>query len=703
MERISKNLDSLAAKRSFIGAQAYKDLVAREREEQNAWASYQKETTDFYRQELDGLMNQKRKAILKSLSFDQLYERESVIPEAHRRTFEWMLAPSTDQKFVEWLCHESGTFWISGKAGAGKSTLMKFLLEHATTRQELSVWAEGDLVIAKHFFWRPGTSLQRSQDGLFRSILLQILMARPGLLPSVCDERWLGPYPDSFLPWSRSQLIKAMRRLQSKLEAPRLSTTEEFKLCLFIDGLDEFEGDHFELIRILRDFTESARIKMCASSRPWLEFFDAFGSTPWQVQVHDLTRQDMLLYVRDQLGADDKFARLRTKDAELASDMITNVVTRAEGVFLWLYLVVRSLLRGLRFDDDLRDLQRRMEALPEDLEAYFSRMLNEIENVYRQRTARLFLTLSIARTSLPVITFFFLNFDDEPVQVEPRTLSSLQKWPDVDPFLLESLETKKRQLIAQCKDIIHITPERQGPLLFGDTVGFLHRTVFDFINTEETYSKLDRLAGPSYEPRKPLFSANLGQVNAMIHLHPRTFIKPHLKHWILGTLFYAYEMEVATAFSSTKLVNDGLDELNQIISEQFAKWDFQHAMSTLLGRGEFVSFTHLAAVCDLASYVQYKCANITPEKLDVLAPGWRSPSRVEQVGTFEIIPQTSDVHWRLGNVFGISFGVEACCTQDKATGEPEDELHSLQRHNLKEQSGRVHRGLRKFASIWRRS
>lgn len=152
VERISKNLDSMVVKPSLIGTRAYEDLLVQERKEQHAWTSYKERATKLYDRKLGRLMDQKKKSILEGLSFGQLYDRESVIPEAHRRTFEWMAAPDTDQKFVEWLCQEKGTFWVTGKAGSGKSTLMKFLVDHTTTRMKLSAWAGGDLVIANHFF-----------------------------------------------------------------------------------------------------------------------------------------------------------------------------------------------------------------------------------------------------------------------------------------------------------------------------------------------------------------------------------------------------------------------------------------------------------------------------------------------------------------------------------------------------------------------
>lgn len=727
LDRISRQLDSLSklVGHSSIIADDFKVLLEEDNKGLIAFTAYMTDAEDLYGNVVRKLHLEKEQGILRSLSFGQLHDRESAIPEAHQRTFEWMLS-NTGGNFVTWLRQENSTFWVSGKAGSGKSTLMRYLAENFMRNRWLVEWADGTLVVAKHFFWRPGTPLQKSQEGLFRSLLLQVLMKRPDLIPFVCSERWLWPYSDSFLPWSRSQLVEAMGILRSALEDMGGPAESEFKLCLFVDGLDEFDGDHFELVKILSDFTKPARVKMCASSRPWLEFVDAFGSGPWKIRLEDLTRRDMLIYVHDHLEADSKFANLRARDAESASDLITNVVNRAEGVFLWVYLVVRSLLRGLRTEDSICDLKRRMEALPPDLGNFFERMLNEIEDVYRQRTARLFLSLSIARTSMPVITFFFLDVDDGSNEVEPGIIASLGNWPDVDPFYLEALSVKKRQLIAQCKDIIHVTPDKDAPLLFGEKVGFLHRTVFDLINTEEVYQHLQKLAGPSFIPRKPLFRANLGQVKAMIHLHPRTYLKPHLQNWILGAVFYAYEMEVASADSRNSEINVGLDELDQAMTEQFSLWDFQHASETLLGREDFVSFFNLVAVCDLSSYVKYKQPNITPDELDVLAPGWRAPSRVEQLDAFEIVPQTSEGHWRLGSGLGIPFSSVSCDgvgdssaqileeTIDRFTDkDPRNENgisdalpQAMIRASVGVQkgirSGYMHRGIRKLSTIWHR-
>lgn len=40
------------------------------------------------------------------------------------------------------------------------------------------------------------------------------------------------------------------------------------KICLFIDGLDKYEGDHSDVVEILQGLAKSEDVKICLSSRP---------------------------------------------------------------------------------------------------------------------------------------------------------------------------------------------------------------------------------------------------------------------------------------------------------------------------------------------------------------------------------------------------------------------------------------------------
>lgn len=70
--------------------------------------------------------------ILSELRFDGMDERYEDIADAYRKTLQWIYE-KPNLNFVRWLNGDHGVYWISGKAGSGKSTLMKFLCQDRRT------------------------------------------------------------------------------------------------------------------------------------------------------------------------------------------------------------------------------------------------------------------------------------------------------------------------------------------------------------------------------------------------------------------------------------------------------------------------------------------------------------------------------------------------------------------------------------------
>jgi hypothetical protein len=138
--------------------------------------------------------------ILESLQFEAQTERYEGIAEAHERTFKWIYQKTQPEdnhwdNFVDWLEYGNGLYWINGKAGSGKSTLMKYICHNSLTCDYLATWAQGKrLCTAEFYFWDLGTSLQKSQIGLFRSLLCEILRQAPTLIPLVVPETWAMLY-----------------------------------------------------------------------------------------------------------------------------------------------------------------------------------------------------------------------------------------------------------------------------------------------------------------------------------------------------------------------------------------------------------------------------------------------------------------------------------------------------------------------------
>lgn len=136
------------------------------------------------------------------------------------------------------------------------------------------------------------------------------------------------------------------------------------KFCFLIDGLDEYDGDHYDIIDIMQDMVKAPHVKICLSSRPRNCFKDKLGNIPdRKLYLHDLTRQDIELYARAKLPMARK-SRTLEYDSIAHDLLVLDIVDRAQGVFLWVYLVVRSLRQGMGNGDSVATLQLRLKELP---------------------------------------------------------------------------------------------------------------------------------------------------------------------------------------------------------------------------------------------------------------------------------------------------------------------------------------------------
>jgi len=143
--------------------------------------------------------------LLASLRFASITERFEAVDESHATTFDWIFRPveSTSQyaegrrwgDFSSWLESDKGFYWVNGKAGSGKSTLMKYIVSHRETSRLLRRWAgDAKLCTGGFFFWNSGSRQQCSQAGLFRTLLYEILGQHPELIPTVLPAQWGARY-----------------------------------------------------------------------------------------------------------------------------------------------------------------------------------------------------------------------------------------------------------------------------------------------------------------------------------------------------------------------------------------------------------------------------------------------------------------------------------------------------------------------------
>jgi hypothetical protein len=532
--------------------------------------------------------------ILERLRFPEMDGRYERILDAHKRTFNWIFsaaehetswersadeavpleqagyrAPRLQKTLVNcggqpgglleskadrtwgcfpcWLQGQESLYWITGKPGSGKSTLMKYLYDDSRTLQHLQAWGS-NLAIAGFFFWNSGTSMQMSQKGLLQALLHGCLAQCPHLIPTLFPDRWASYYlfGDDLHPWTYSELSRAFRNL---------TLEESIHFVFFIDGLDEFEGNSSELVNFIISARSQRNIKICAASRPWLIFEDAFGHQP-RLKLENLTFQDIKLFVSETLRGGARFAELERMDSLHALQLIDGIAEKASGVFLWVDLVVRSLLDGLRDGDRISDLQKRLLYLPADLEKLFQHMLDTLEPLYFDQAFQLF---QIFRATWAPISLLSMSFAEEGLEAALRA--------PLGPLSTEEVafraETMRRRLSSRCKGFLEVPPVRNKTHAATAKVQYFHRTVKDFLTKETVWSDMLSRTSCSFDPHLALCASCLMELKTL---------PPHSN--ILNRLWFIIQQGIDHVKKATGPVPSQisfLDELNTATSQLIDK------------------------------------------------------------------------------------------------------------------------------------
>jgi hypothetical protein len=430
--------------------------------------------------------------LLHSLKYTAMQDRYEGIAKSHKETFTWIFEePKEEQKpwssFIDWLKHGTAPYWITGKAGSGKSTLMKFISRNDETLHYLKEWAgDAKLVVAHFYFWISGSPLQMSQEGLLRSMLLEMLEKEEDQISRAFLRRWesmtiLGEYDRD--PFTREELEQA-------LESIVREGSSKMKFCFFIDGLDEYQGDPSELLRLIQRLgAASPHLKFCLSSRPWVAFEDTFKECP-KLMLQDLTRGDINRYINSRLRSHDQFPALEIRESDYATTLMDNVANKAEGVFLWVVLVVKSLSEGLTHGVRVSDLQEMLDALPSDLDELFSRILNSIDPANVLHSSQLFqLFRACSSVMRPSITI--LHYADENNAESFKTFKSKPLRQKVYNAITE---TMRRRFNHLTKGLLEVSMDT-------NRVIYLHRTVADYICLPQVWERIaSPTAGTSFNP-----------------------------------------------------------------------------------------------------------------------------------------------------------------------------------------------------------
>ena len=443
------------------------------------------------------------------LYIPELGFREAQIDTPFQDTLTWIFDLPI---FSNWLQEGRELFWIHGKPGSGKSTLMKYITRSKETWELLHNWRSGTMEVkASFFFHHRGSAVQKSLEGVLRSLVTQILApyragywsqhgltwerfqtlqkdqrelkkkryvvtellqevenrleegpielvrsqsrfevalsTDPSNAPVLAAERsstlWTKDelqehkYQGSDLEELQQNLATEKEALQNQLgdldaslgavKQALVSMTKSFQdkneamtefltrvvdeshldsdglitmlekvlrrlldqdaarmdLILFFDALDEFDG-HLDVIsRFLKCLVEisptsSTRVKVCFSSRPWEPLKAHFSSYP-SISLQDWTKQDIEHYTMRSV------TRLPIPDDSL-SRLIPSILSRANGVFLWVKLALSVLAKAAQNPETSADtMEQKLQELPDDLSKFYELIVKRIRHPNRRR------------------------------------------------------------------------------------------------------------------------------------------------------------------------------------------------------------------------------------------------------------------------------------------------------------------------------
>jgi pimeloyl-ACP methyl ester carboxylesterase len=394
-------------------------------------------------------------ACLHSTAFVEMENRRMAIEEPAAETCNWIFDHAV---YNEWYSRENieasqGLLWIKGKPGSGKSTIMKQIHKRTATEEGHSI------ACLAFFFSARGAEIERSPYGLYRALVHQLVWQKRSFLQDLSvlyDEKVKKVGANNF-EWHLKELQKFFH---DAITQPGQGTVK-----VFVDALDECIDE--DVRKVVRAFEESAGVAMandaelniCWSSRhyPHIKVCKSH-----EVLMEHQNASDIALYVHNMLSKGSTTSH---------SDIEEKIVRKANGVFIWVVLVVNRLFGAAEYEQSRTEKMRMLDQIPSELNGLFGVILGTVKEIHRPETLLFFQWVLLAIRPLTLDEFrYAIAFSAEP----PPT--SVKAWKLGDRYL-ES-ETALTSLIRDRSGGLLEVIEAEGSRV----IQFIHESVRDFLS-----------------------------------------------------------------------------------------------------------------------------------------------------------------------------------------------------------------------------
>ncbi|KAH6974503.1 hypothetical protein BKA56DRAFT_675928 [Ilyonectria sp. MPI-CAGE-AT-0026] len=441
----------------------------------------------------------RQQRVLEGLKYDKMVQRSSDLGDTlckisnneDRDPFCWLFDADEDlpqsaeteldmrqrakEEVSSWLSSPADEILhIAGKPGSGKSTLMKYLFEQQKTKSLLEKWAaERELLVVDFFFSVLVGESQQTINALSRSILHDIIKKRPDLTPIFLKDAWKRAIEfhwqdNTKITIGHQEAWPALKHIIAELG------NKGIRLCLFIDGLDEFKGkwyDWDDLVDRLHELSPQSNphVKMCAASRAEPPFTTRLRAR--RIFLHEVTRQDILQF------ADWRLKAIEDKDDRLS--FARKIADKADGIFLWAQLVIQNI--RLEIGRRGRNSKVGIDILDQytgDLENLFKDLVDSIRKPDR---SKVYLTVR----SLEVLQEYNLRLSPLALSFRDRASTESDFASQVMALMLKMKRKEKEDKTDDA--LIELASISRGFLEANSDrseVKFIHRSAQDYLKRE---------------------------------------------------------------------------------------------------------------------------------------------------------------------------------------------------------------------------
>lgn len=437
----------------------------------------------------------KNELLLRSLTFPRMGARVRNVEMALPGTCEWLF---DDPRFRSWiddskLHHHHGFLWIKGKPGSGKSTTMKKAFAWARTK-----WPN-QLVMSYFFNARSPDDLEKSPRGLYRSWVYELLVAHVEWQPIFQQNFALKLTDETVEEWTEAELMNFLIELFSDSFAPATN--------IFIDALDEGHDNQVQdMVLFLENLALCAAwhgviLRICFSSRhyPYIEITKGLSITLEDQTAHS---QDIRTYV---------VRSLRVKNDFDTNEIQRLLLDRAQGVFLWVVLVLPMMQRLYNQGRNSSTMVAKLEIVPQSLHDLFDAVLSRDSDDFDECVALLWWVLYAYKLLTPGEMYDAIQ---HTVGLSSTTGNEFQKPPNsLERYILHcsrglvelaSANSETSSGFSEDEDLSKSYEEGESSPKY---IQFIHQTVKDFLTTvqcspQQSFVHLDQ---PSFHAQ---FHAN---------------------------------------------------------------------------------------------------------------------------------------------------------------------------------------------------